>query len=413
MTESSVSRGFDLDPKRFSQNPTLKYVVDSLGGLHNPQTSANFIQSPELPGTTIGYAPFDLAPEGTAFFNGLVGTESTDPRAYFITLEGEPITHQVLQKSGGVLPTGILFYDRAAQKSHIFDITGAQVPEKYARILRGDVLTAAGVISEKIFTDVDDLRIGHIPLSVELNGGRYPDLTRKLNARYGFDGTFAMFGIGSRDIYAPRESHSDDFQENLCHASQRFEGADVREIGTGTGINLLYALKFGARSIEATDISAVYTLLSRWNVRYVQDTGQVSTDSEVKILQADGFGAMTPGNLYVFNTPAIYGSEGLRTVPRDVSRLRKTATVIPEEDFLRLFKELKDRLTAPETAAIWRVHIHPSCRLVSDSIGGYGRGDLIRRAKTFLAEQGMTADYIPRLDKYSAYNPMDIFLLTA
>jgi hypothetical protein len=122
---------------------------------------------------------------------------------------------------------------------------------------------------------------------------------------------------------------------------------------------LAWARKAGARSAEGTDSSLVHVWLTRWNLQYVQETGQIPEHAlqNARVIHGGGFASMTPGDRYLINFPSVRGEEEHeKVISRYRSRMHQKSNFMPAEKFLALFETLEDLLKQnPSVRAIVRL----------------------------------------------------------
>lgn len=216
-------------------------------------------------------------------------------------------------------------------------------------------------------------------------------------------------GYGEKlpEPFHPDEDCSVDFQESLITQKELFSGKRVLEIGVGSGVNILHALRFGARSVMGTERSWVSYFLANWNLVFSAETGQIdpeNLDKKVILKKADGFGGFGPADLYLFNTPGVHSADTLPILTRPKLNISQGSIYISVEDFLRLFEELANRLKWPGTRAIWRFMLSYDTGLVKvtakdrelsvDFVTGRAKSKTKIRAEKFLSRAGLSKELL-------------------
>lgn len=340
----------------FSRSGTLHAILGSLGRFPKGRIEVRMeplhIPQPESEATSV---PFLLGSEGKKFFREIFDMKHPSAQAQVLTLEGKRAGGLSYLTGAKVLPLGIIVSSREGDASCFFDLSYVLTEGRW----KFPIVTefANGTMARsfpgkpKVSTAVS-LTLDTTIKTVEL--------AQDLQRDHGYDGLMQLMNMswsGTRSsvqgCFIPHtHKQSEDFQELLLRKAEiLIKGKRISEIGTGNGIVPLYAYKFGAKKIMATDISLASVMLARWNLVFAQETGQVPPipEGQIEIFHKGGF-APGEADSYLFNTPSIRNKEALlKTDP-------KSRTYgMPEEDFMPLFEELKGRLDVPGARALWRV----------------------------------------------------------
>ncbi len=353
---SGMFKGADKTelPKSFDNYlfKTLNLILTSFGSFKN-----NYAIT-KLKGKH-GYCLFTIHDQGKELLQELgFDHNDFDNKAYALTLETEDVSPRILIH-------GLLFDNRVKKEVVFWDLSDF--------LFRNDVIT-----KELLLTSLEMAR-GIFPgyESFEpwaLNRIRTVPKNKKITASLkkqfdNFDGTFEMLTLArlvtvSEGFYnytiwdrmfTPLDPDSVDFQEFLCEKAALLKGKTVSEIGAGTGINVLFALRFGAKSVIATEPNRLYYELAKWNIQFAKDTKQVSDNISVEIIHNSG---LSPGLADVII--AKFGSiRNLKQVAKLTVKFGKRlidSYHLSEEDFMVLFEELKKRLMEnKQTVAICRI----------------------------------------------------------
>ncbi|MFC1767761.1 hypothetical protein ACFLZ2_04325 [Candidatus Margulisiibacteriota bacterium] len=338
--------------------PTLRNIISSLG-----EAKQGFDVRPikaDLPdGQKAGCIPFTLNKNGKDFFSELLRIDGAASKAHLLTIRSK---HAAGENSGAAaahLPYGLMFkgYDgpqymgnRGTEWIYFFDwstvLLGGEEDLRFSRA----VIEAGKSSRLQLFPRSESMMLDTCLTAAHTKRHRYDDAS--------FDERFDLLTVYNNDnIFPHTNSFSEDFQEVLWRNAHRFPGKKVAILGPGTGADTVYARRFGASSIWASDISLAYVLLSRWNFQFAQDTGQIDamTSGSVNIHHNHDLKQAPQADIYLFNTPAIRSCD---TFDQDISsrgELDGRSMFIPEEEFMPLFGELTKRLKKDGSSAIWRI----------------------------------------------------------
>lgn len=162
--------------------------------------------------------------------------------------------------------------------------------------------------------------------------------------------------LAAQQLFSSEWAASLDFQESVVWLAGKFKNKRVFELGVGTGINLIYALKFGAKEVIGTDLFYSYLLVTKWNIEYARETGQISASGRAVLTRRKYF---PKSDIYLFNAPAV------RKVKEPILKnVFAAATKIDVKIFLELFEKLKSRLRENGAFAVWRFLITPDAQIV-------------------------------------------------
>ena len=325
--------------------PAVQRVIESLGQIGK---QASWVSSDGK--TDLAISMLSLGPEGRDFFHEIFGAQVENHAQYLWTKQPgattlSPLGIVVREPRYGLL---FFFYLAEAESAPHQDLRFQ--PAKEARRL----LAASG--QDHRIASVVTLR--QVALSPEHYG-----LAKDLRSRFAFAPILKLWTLtqgdyGEKDfIFGAEHPTSSSFQQVLGENHDLFKDADVREVGVGSGVNLIHALRYGASSIEATDTTAAYCLLARWNLQLARETHQVPefSDTAVRIFRADGFGPMSLGTLYLGHLPSVRSAVEYKGKSSQEVPLMAQAAYISAENFRMIMDNLKDRLMRSPSRAIWRV----------------------------------------------------------
>lgn len=340
----------------FSRSQTLHAILGSLGrfpkGRIEVQKEPLYIPQPESETTCV---PFQLGSEGKKFFREIFDMKHPSAQAHLLMLAGQRTGGLSYLTGAKILPLGIIVNSREGDATCFFDLSYVLTEGKWKFPIVTEFANNACILDfpgkPKVSTSVS-LQTSTTVKAV--------DLAQELQRNYGNDGLMQLMNMEWRGpnmsmqgcFISHTHKQSEDFQELLLRRAQiLLKGRKVSEIGTGNGIVPIYALKFGAKSVRATDISLASVMLARWNLVFAQETGQIPPvpEGQVEISHKSGF-APGEADTYLFNTPSIRNKKEIL----DIDKKSKTYAM-PEEEFMPLFEELKTRLEIPGTRALWRM----------------------------------------------------------
>lgn len=309
---------------------------------------------------------FNLNEDGKSSLRELLDLESVDAKAHLLY---KRTTDKNLKKS--VEMAGILFKEPDGNKVFFLNITDLSTGYNkqnrfYDEGINPDCGRMAYTASLQLFPEINNPEIKVIRLKREA-------LTRYLSGPYDtyFTSPFELEMLVLEDetgkdlnfIFFPSDPFSQDFQITLhvLHTKTKlFQDKTIVEIGAGTGVNNLLGLKFGAKKIKTIDISRLYVLLSRWNIEFAKETGQVEETSaeQVKINLGNSFNSIssTGADIYLFNSPSIRSKKEIKEYSKGEKTLKTIGNFMLTEDFMALFEQQKEMLLFnPDAVAIWRI----------------------------------------------------------
>ncbi|MFH1709473.1 MAG: 50S ribosomal protein L11 methyltransferase [bacterium] len=327
----------------FRTLPTFSKMLSSLGGFRKGSVLKKTGNAEHL--------PFTLNTNGQSFFKELLGLKEIDPKSHLLVASKKEIgSSRSLFKGFSNIPYGLLVEAGCKGSSKPFLLNFAPFLANsnvhpfsqfgnlnaYERITRLTKASAAALFPDQ------KAEPQQVMASIEETS---------------FPPKLKLIDLPFEGVFSPTNNSALDFQSNILKISDLVRGQTIMEIGCGTGVNLIYAAKLGATSVWATDISLVCVLMSRWNIQYSKDTEQLSQSQaeSINIIQENGFGSTPPANLYLFNAPAIIGGDKMQKYLKNDLPLNIRSVKIAEEDFVNLFKELKEKLSVPGTYALWRL----------------------------------------------------------
>lgn len=306
-----------------------------------------------------GYCLFTIHDKGRELLQEFgFDPNNFDNKAYALTLETEEVSSRILIH-------GLLFDNRVKKEVVFLDLSDF--------LFRNDVITKELLLSSlemarKIFPGYESFepwalnRIRTVPKNKKI--------TVSLKKQFdNFDGTFEMLTLARLvtisegvhyykiwdGIFTPLDPDSVDFQEFLCEKAALFKGKTVSEIGAGTGINVLFALRFGAKSVIATEPNRLYYELAKWNIQFAKDTKQVSDNISVEIIHNSGLSSGL-ADVIIANFGSIRNPKQVAKLTVKFGKRLIDSYHLSEEDFMVLFEKLKKRLMEnKQTVAICRI----------------------------------------------------------
>ncbi|NQT29739.1 MAG: hypothetical protein HQ596_04135 [Candidatus Saganbacteria bacterium] len=342
--------------KRLPFYNTLKKIFDSLGVFpHGFTYGATFV--PHSMRDVWGRIPFRLNPEGQRFFKELFNLEGEpNADAFLIMYCGGNPAYSAMFDGVKRLPVGIIFQDPVTKQPYFFNLTkfltGEERLSQYAYHI---AVETAPVLFPNISDNLTYLV--EKSLATETNVG-FLHVPSDVHDLFGFTMLTLDEPKRQKTVFSSTSLVSIDFQMSLYQIRERIRNACVVEIGPGTGVNLLHALRFGARSVWVQDLSEVYCLLSEWNLQYAEDTGQIPAGSSVraKVVCGNGLAGAPDAQIYLFNAPGISLAERITWKTQEKGERYAQSLYIEQEDFGRLFADLQTRLTARrENRALIRI----------------------------------------------------------
>ena len=188
-------------------------------------------------------------------------------------------------------------------------------------------------------------------------------------------------------VYSASNNSSKDYQGAVIKNARIFKDKITHVLGPGMGIDVLLALFFGANRVTYYDINPAHNLLTRWNVRYSQTTGQIPLGSEA--LQVND---IVDADVYLFNAPAVYNkaflSFHLELHRKEFSYATRSYWMSLDE-FIELFNKFKKRLADNKNAlALWRIMINENF----DSVDFPPGANYAMRVKAFLKKNNLEGD---------------------
>lgn len=328
----------------------FRAILESLGSV-NPEEPAQTLRLPEFPSIRQACAiPFVLSREGAAVFAEMLKTEPhlVSPRAHVLFIEGRPAGMAVRHHFG----KGLFFLTFSAQ------LFGR--PDGAEGEISRECLAALYPRGEDAVRQFSTLHLVEVP-PYHLRRPGTPPALRLLSIRHDRHEEGGVERPARLpELFAPDDLASVDYQQILHRNRGLFPGKKVMEIGAGTGVNAIWALRFGAGQVRGTEISFAYHALSRWNLAYAEETGQIPPGSaaKVELIRGNGFaGVPDDADLYLFNTPRVGKADDMPWIVEGVEYLDLMAYNILAEQFFPLFAELKRRLAANGSLGIWRILI--------------------------------------------------------
>lgn len=307
---------------------TFAGFVNELGALSEGSAIAALPGNPRA-----GHIPMPLSEGGLKFFRDLLNGPDLQPEAHMLTFQDEEGRH---------LPYGVLLKSAVGGIPYFFDISelflpGSQERSNYFYALAQE--SSKALIGGNLATAVQSFSLTRVKTQ---------------------DKAFELFSIDHRNIFNPTDSASTDYQRAIIEQRGIFQWKDVFETGTGSGVNLLYALKFGAKSAKGSDIYWPHVILSRLNLQYAQETKQVRQVPEGSahvdfVDHSRGPGELGLADVYLFNTPVITTAEEVSARIGTYKEAFARADSMSKEEFLALFNQLKKKLKENNAAAVWRI----------------------------------------------------------
>jgi len=332
----SLPRGIE---RLFEAPPFVAFIINSLGTLRPKQANAGLLG--------IGTIPLKLNRQGQRFFEEL-HERPVDADATLLWMD----THEA-DEAKKSRPFAIILQHRESKEVWIFNlpaIDGYEILAADAALHVAKELCGKTPYSSGIF----NLKLRQVTTPASQDHFNMLTITRGLH-----DEILSLFG--------PDSPNSLDYQEVLSGNHEFFSGHDLGIIGPGSGVDILYALRYGAPSVEAYDEKMAYVFLSRWNHVFAEETGQVPVlpAGAVRIMEDDGFRAMSRHSRYVFNSPLVRKSRRVSLWdPVPDWPLVKHAFYIALPKYQAIMEDLKRRLMdLPGAQAIVRVLPGSDCEL--------------------------------------------------
>jgi len=410
----------------FKTLPTLSGMLDSLGKFKGA-IAVRPLSEYRGSGLQPGHIPFTLSESGMRFFKELLCLKSVSPKAQVLTYKGTTSYGKGLLRKFNVLPVGIIFEAEAVprypgqqvKQLYFLDLTRFLFGEEEKNLPIPHLLARA---QEELFRKGLDLAP---QLTLTAEGTRWQNfpVAERLKKEFGFSGELELLSLRQEKpedsqssdedelIFSHRDQYSTDFQVVMCKHPDIYKGKDVILTGCGTMADGLYALRLGAKTLRATDISLPYVLMANWNLQYAQDTGQISQvlPGQVEISLKEGILKGGADTVYLFNAPSI---RDRREIADEVlgapGSTFRTSNFIPEEDFIKLFEQLIERLSLPGVVALWRIFPLVSGKYKLHHFTAFDKGFVERtgysernkwsayslsRAIEFLKKHQLTADH--------------------
>lgn len=343
-------------------------VFRTLSLLFNAVNAGELREQPRIlgnfPGYTLKSQPFELSSLGFDFIkdilvrnavnyfnNRLTDINSTE----FIYLENK--LDQKKYPAGIIFKTNIHEYEYYFSWLDLHKDLGENVLKKITDILSNYFKVMI------LLVDIQRIKIKDL---TERDYWRLPpeeasSLKRTIIENYGYDGTFELLEIKFPKYFSANDSHSHDFQELLLLNHNIFSEEMILEIGCGaTAINLLHALKLGAKGVIGTEISRLNVVMAQANVQYAQDTGQLaelSTD-QVKISLTDTIDENLPAKVILFNAPGVASAQSNKDSFHTYN--------IPADIYSGLFTKIKKIVKRHNAQGLMRINLHYDCGLVPD-----------------------------------------------
>ncbi|OVE76843.1 hypothetical protein BVX98_04515, partial [bacterium F11] len=355
---------------------TLQSIFESLGTFSDGTSIQYFTteqkQQMELEdieeGGLDGYIPFSLNESGQDFFHELMEIGPLGKQAYLLTYENPPNESFGEGSNLSGLPYGMLFetgdngqfiYLDIADLFGIRGFSGFLLADRLAEVLFPDharKLLPRSLLLTRQYTP-------HAEVDFATN--------ERVKAEFDFDRTFEVLTIkeighsirrqlneeATLGFFPPEGIFSLDFQSGLVSQSSLFDNQRVGINGVGSGIDLLYVLKFGAKEVFANDPSHVHNLFANWNVQFAQDTGQLPSDtySRVHITRGRDFEGIPTCSRYIFNAPSIHHPNEQNDLAYHYPQVLNSSRCIWVDQFRFYFRQLRGRLLEPDTKALLRI----------------------------------------------------------
>jgi len=357
---------------------TVRSILNSLGvfpqGL-NKLTRSDFPKV--LGGDYAGHIPFTLAKEGLAFFRSILEIENPERDAHlFVCRFGRGYDTEDEKRANvqgmQVLPIGILVKDADSPRVFLYDLSPFLLGNYKSDIIKSNINSALYDSLDRIYRERVDL------IYIKVETGKTSPMScpvqERLQERFGFDGSLEMLHLKRlrkenalatlppgwdryEDLgFSHLAPESRDFQDYYGAHAGLADGKRVAEIGAGTGVNLLYSLKYGAPTVTATEPEIAYALQALWNLQYAEDTLQIAAGLTARAELILGPG-LPPGaaDLYLFHAPCIQSSARLAQGRYDLDGLSMRGCFIDEGIFVGIFRELSQRIRADNASALMRV----------------------------------------------------------
>ncbi len=371
LSSSSVQQMFG----RVAHSETLSSIFNSLGRFQNQgslqKLNADFLDVDE----SVGILDFKLNRHGREFFSELMGVKpgEIEPHVFFLTYSSDREEFRLKHLGVKQIPYGFMIHSSVTSRVFFLSLLDIvlNVDEKFN--LQFDLISNQELAMKLFFSLYKQVwqvlfpyqQIKHrsaariYEVSPSIESVLYDEEPlRLLNIKQIYRSPSLDFG---QHPFGPDWEVSLDFQESAFMVSNQFWGRDVVEIGFGSGVNLIYALRYGAKRVFGSDLFATYLFLARWNIEYAQETNQIMLvkEGQVVLTREPGFANFPLADIYLFNTPVIKIPER-----HSFRRFLDVATQMHPDIFVPLFKELIYRLSLTDSFAIWRISIMESAGLV-------------------------------------------------
>jgi hypothetical protein len=377
--------------------PTFTTVIDSIAQVSLDQ-EPRYVHT-DGGGNQHGFIPITLNKEGQDLI-GVLENADVNAQAYLMVFNSKKGNYRGEFDDFKHLPLAILIKDETHQRNVVLDIS-----QLFSFYWRSDWIMeqAQGVTQAAQLSDADNWQV----LTLGLNESDYLVYPEDKEAGKGavnnafqlltiqpyekaniFNPLFDPFDIQPHlQIFSPSNPASMDFQRAMAETRNVFKGKSVNVLGPGIGVDVLYALFYGAEKVSYFDTNPVHNLLTAWNVQYAKDTGQIPQTGEVVL--TDG---IDDADLYVFNTPGVNTQEFIRRKLR-VDGLQEShasrAHLMVDTEFTALFEQLQDKLTASGDAqAIWRLLIGDEAQILPGSTAD----TYTLRVQNFLESRGLVGE---------------------
>ncbi|MBI2119262.1 MAG: methyltransferase domain-containing protein [Elusimicrobia bacterium] len=325
---------------------TFNYLLNSLGELKADQTIAVGKRSSAIPLT--------LNDEGVLFFKELFSLENAPKDCYLLSYRTKSMEQEI--------PYGIIVM---SDNPYFLNLT--EYPLFQGLDINFNATAQANAAADVLFPG-DFTPIGtYSEVSIKTIKAD-PYLNHSAKAPRNLGDPFTMLVLNRDRVFLPTDKESKSYQRVLYNRRELFKNKSVLEIGVGTGVGLLVALRLGANSVSGTDISAVHVMLTRWNLQYAQETKQIKPieQRKVNVVIGNGFVSLPLHDLYLWNTPGISSKKEVDKYLSAHKETMRNSLGIYSDQFISILTELKERLMQPNAKAIWRIILNKDNGLVDE-----------------------------------------------